>query len=204
MALQYQQCTQEYFDWLLGKLKSQNNGFRSDSGMTSLQIQESEQRHGLIFPSDFTRFLQHPVSSCELFYDYSAPIGSPQYDMIIGAMKNFQQGIEFDIQHNNCWPANWGKKPSSLPEKIDRFRSVYATAVKLIPIYGHRALISNFESSIVLSVHQTDIIVYGYNLAVYLQHEFLRDELQIKYSDAVGGCYSTVVPTIPFWSSFIG
>ena len=49
-----------------------------------------------------------------------------------------------------------------------------AAAPRLIPIYGHRMMPDEPQEpgNPVFSVHQTDIIHYGFDLADYLRHEF--------------------------------
>ncbi len=111
--------------------------------------------------------------------------------------------IEFDIEHNNVWNETWETKTCNLQENLELFRKSFVNAPKLIPIYSHRYLISGSNSSIVISIHQTDMIVYGENLAIYLQYEFLRDDLDIQYDEVIGDYYLTKIPHIPFYSNYI-
>jgi len=194
----YTECTKEFFDFLEGELVKQGHVFDRTT-LSESQISDAENRYKITFHRDFKLFLQHPVSTSSEFYDYSAPLNSEGSNQILNALSGFQRGIEFDIKHNSVWNATWGSKSDEVEKKLANFRKVYTNAQKLYPIFGHRALVSNFPHSIVISVHQTDIIVYGYNLAVYLQHEFLKDAVK----DPVKDSYSTIVPKISFWSQWI-
>jgi hypothetical protein len=109
-----------------------------------------------------------------------------------------REGVLFDVEHNNIWCPGWGEKPSSVKSALDRCSELIADAPKLIPVYGHRYIVSGAEphSNPVLSVHQTDIIVYGATLEQYLLHEFLGQ----KNSDPLDGPLNE----IEFWGFFLG
>lgn len=67
-----------------------------------------------------------------------------------------------------------GCRPSTLADANVIVNELIDDAPKLIPIYMHRMMPSEptHEGNPVFSVHQTDIIVYGMNLADYLANEF--------------------------------
>ncbi len=68
----------------------------------------------------------------------------------------------------------WGPRPAALEEACQTASGLIEKAPKLIPIYGHRMMPDEPEQpgNPVFSVHQTDIIYYGFDLADYLRHEF--------------------------------
>ena len=68
----------------------------------------------------------------------------------------------------------------------------------MIPVYSHRYLPAGRGSygHPVLSMYQTDIIVYGTDLANYIDHEFVRS----GWSISAGWTPPTMVP---FWSEFL-
>jgi hypothetical protein len=68
----------------------------------------------------------------------------------------------------------WGPRPGSLGEAQRLAGDLVAAAPQLIPIYGHRMMPDepHLAGNPVFSVHQTDIIIYGVDLANYLHIEF--------------------------------
>jgi hypothetical protein len=85
-----------------------------------------------------------------------------------------RQGVLFDVEHNGFWLDTWGPRPASIEEALRAANNLIAAAPRLIPIYSHRMITDEPHSAgnPVFSVHQTDIMVYGFNLADYLRHEF--------------------------------
>jgi hypothetical protein len=85
-----------------------------------------------------------------------------------------RDGILFDVEHNGFWLEEWGPRPRTLAEAGYRVNELVAAAPKLIPVYGHRMIPDDPHESgnPVFSVHQTDIIHYGFDLADYLRHGF--------------------------------
>ena len=84
------------------------------------------------------------------------------------------QGCLFDVEHNGFWLPEWGKRPELLSDAFKIATEMIAEAPKLIPIYSHR-FVSEEPHEVgnpVLSVHQMDIIYYGFDLDDYLRHEF--------------------------------
>ena len=66
----------------------------------------------------------------------------------------------------------------------------------MIPVYSHRYLPAGRGTwgHPVLSIYQTDIIVYGTDLADYINQEFGRHFISADW---------TPPPTVPFWSEFL-
>lgn len=80
----------------------------------------------------------------------------------------------FDIEHNTFWDPEWGSKPNSKEEAKAIAKKAIEQAPNLIPVFSHRYLPSEpYErGNPVLSVYQTDIVVYGVDLPTYLANEF--------------------------------
>jgi hypothetical protein len=80
----------------------------------------------------------------------------------------------FDIQYRGFWLKEWGPKPPSLGDSIRVANAWVAAAPKLIPIFSHRMMPDEplLAGNPVFSVHQTDIVHYGCDLADYLRREF--------------------------------
>lgn len=80
----------------------------------------------------------------------------------------------FDIEHNSFWDPEWGPKPESADEAKVIATKAVGKAPGLIPVFSHRYLPAEpcEQGNPVLSVYQTDIIVYGADLPTYFAHEF--------------------------------
>jgi hypothetical protein len=85
-----------------------------------------------------------------------------------------RQGIVLDIEYNGFWLEEWGPRPQSLAEAKRAASELVGSAPKLIPIFIHRMMPDepHLPGNPVFSVHQTDIIHYGFDLADYLRNEF--------------------------------
>jgi hypothetical protein len=85
-----------------------------------------------------------------------------------------RRGILFDIEHNGFWLPEWGPRPEALRDACAQASDLIRDAPTLIPILGHRMMPAepHAAGNPVFSVHQTDIIYYGFDLTDYFQHEF--------------------------------
>jgi hypothetical protein len=85
-----------------------------------------------------------------------------------------REGILFDVEHDKFWLEEWGPRPASVADALQMADELVAVAPRLIPIYMHRMIPDepHLPGNPVFSVHQTDIIQYGFELADYLRHEF--------------------------------
>jgi hypothetical protein len=110
------------------------------------------------------------------------------------------EGVLFDVESNAFWQPAWGERPADGGKALDLdlARSHLARAPKLIPVYGHRYLPAGHGTygHPVLSIYQTDIIVYGTDLASYIDSEFSGSGVVIDVA-------WTPPPMVPFWSEFV-
>jgi hypothetical protein len=121
-----------------------------------------------------TALVHEPGSSMVLeegpsFYDWIH-----EADSIRNAHKRVVGGLAFDVEESNLWPESWGKKPDTAEKREQRVRALVAAAPKLIPVFEHRFLLAEpcEAGNPVLSIIQSDIIVYGANLHDYFVIEF--------------------------------
>jgi cell wall assembly regulator SMI1 len=105
------------------------------------------------------------------------------------------EGVLFDVRHNDFWYDGWGERPESMEESLATARGFLLDAPRLIPVYGHRYLPAGrgTEGHPVLSVWQTDIIIYGADLASYLRHEFGGEPLKLDGVRATAAFWKDVV-----------
>ncbi len=157
------------------------NRIHFQQGLTDKEIQNVEREHGFQFPDDLRAFLQTKLPAGSGFPDWRAD--SP--DELREWMDRPRQGIAFDVEHNDFWLPEWGPRPESLNEAMQKANDLIRKAPVLIPIYGHRMMPAEPSSAgnPVFSVHQTDIIYYGYDLLDYLCKEFELSRIKEKHKD---------------------
>jgi hypothetical protein len=141
-----------------------------DAGLTDVEIAATETRFGFRFPPDLRAFLHTALPRGPSFPDWR----SGEESAIREWLDLPRQGILFDIEHNGFWLEEWGPRPASLEEACRVASELVAAAPKLIPIFGHRMMPDepHLSGNPVFSIHQTDIIHFGFDLADYLRHEF--------------------------------
>jgi hypothetical protein len=143
-------------------------GIAFDRGLTDAEIAATEAKFGFCFPADLRAFLQAGLPKGRGFPDWRGDEARLREQLAIPL-----EGILFDIEHNNFWLEEWGA-PRSLDEAKRIARDLIAAAPKLIPIFMHRMMPDEpgETGNPVLSVHQTDIIYYGFDLLDYFRHDF--------------------------------
>ncbi|MEU7758413.1 hypothetical protein [Micromonospora aurantiaca (nom. illeg.)] len=78
------------------------------------------------------------------------------------------------------WPPGWGNRPRDLVRRMAEAERLIADVPRMIPVYAHRYLPAGTGSfgHPVLSIHRlTDTIVYGHDLAHYIDQEFRQPEV---------------------------
>jgi hypothetical protein len=106
------------------------------------------------------------------------------------------EGALFDVEHNDVWHPSWGDRPADAGQALKTARQHLSQAPKMIPVCGHRFLPAGRGTygHPVLSIYQTDIIVYGTDMANYIDCEFHRWHISADW---------TPPPMVPFWSDFL-
>jgi hypothetical protein len=156
--------------WLELVLQMKERGITFDEGLTVAEVASTEARFGFRFPPDLRAFLQTALPQGKQFPDWRAGKESVMREWLDLP----RQGILFDIEHNGFWLQEWGPRPQSLADTKRTASELIAGAPKLIPIFLHRMMPDepHVVGNPVFSVHQTDIIYYGFDLVDYLRHEF--------------------------------
>jgi hypothetical protein len=141
-----------------------------DAGLTNEEISSCEMRFGFRFPPDLRQFLQTGLPRGPQFPDWR----SGDEALLREWLDSPRRGVLFDVEHNGFWLEEWGSKPETLADAMGAASAHVLTAPRLIPVFAHRMMPDepHLDGNPVLSVHQTDIICYGFNLADYLRHEF--------------------------------
>lgn len=196
------------------------------SGFTNEQIDSFEQDWKVKFPPDYRFFLEilgtvdRPMFSVRWAEDGHIMIQGqePSFynwqtdkEAIKNALALPLEGILFDVENNAIWLDSWGSRPDSVEERKELLSNIIQQAPPLIPIIGHRYLLGTplTAGNPVLSIHQSDIIIYGSNLRNFLILE-LSDLLGINpsyhnrtYQALTKDAYIKGVRSIPFWGELI-
>ncbi len=141
-----------------------------DAGLTDAEVAAVEGRYGFRFPPDLRGFLQTALPKGPRFPDWRSGDEAAVRDWLDIP----RRGVLFDIDNNGFWLEVWGPRPASVDEALRRGEELLSAAPRLIPIYGHRMMPDEpcLPGNPVFSVHQADIIHYGFDLADYFRHEF--------------------------------
>lgn len=178
-------------------------------GLTSTELARIEREYGFEFADDHRAFLAEclPFNPKPLVSDKHVVHAweKPWPDWRHGDPKELREqlgwpgeGMLFDVEHNGVWHPSWGSRPANMTEALAKARAFLAQAPKLIPVYGHRYLPSGHGTygHPVLSIWQSDIIIYGTDLDDYIKQEF----------GGVGRIINadwTPPAMVPFWSDYL-
>ena len=89
------------------------------------------------------------------------------------------EGALFDVQYNALWHPSWGQRPADMSAALSAARRHLTRAPKMIPVYGRRYLPAGRGTygHPVLSIWQTDIIIFATDLANYIALELHRPRI---------------------------
>lgn len=138
-------------------------------GLSDKEVATAEKRFGFRFPPDLGGFLQTAMPIGPRFPDWRS--GDPEE--LSSRLRRPAEGILFDVG-NGVWLDEWGQKPLRIDDALALVKDLLLAAPKLIPIFGHRMISDDPHApgNPVFSVHQSDIIHYGFDLVDYLRNEF--------------------------------
>jgi hypothetical protein len=145
-------------------------GLEFDSGLTDREVEIAERKFNFCFPLDLRAFLQTALPTAEHFPNWR----SGDETEIPKRLGWPLDGCLFDVEHADFWLPEWGPRPGLLADALKIATAKITEAPKLIPIYSHRYIPEEPHESgnPIFSVHQMDIIYYGFDLDDYLRHEF--------------------------------
>jgi hypothetical protein len=141
-----------------------------DAGLTDAEVAAVEGRFGFRLPPDLRDLLQTALPRGPQFPDWRSGDEAELSDWL----DQPRAGVLFDVEHNGFWLDEWGPRPGPMADALRVAGELVAAAPRLVPVYGHRMMPDepHLPGNPVFSVHQTDIIHYGFDLADYLPHEF--------------------------------
>ncbi|MEV4869202.1 hypothetical protein [Streptomyces syringium] len=161
-------------------------------GLSERELDAVEDRFGFSFSADHRVFLAAGLPhGSRRWPDWRN--GDPED--LAARLSQPVEGVLFDVEHNGFWHPVWGLRPAETSDALRIAQSELATVPQLVPVYSHRYLpgTAGEWGHPVLSVHQTDIIFYGNDLADYIRHEFTGRSSRFPAHATVG-----------FWSYFVG
>ena len=167
---------------------------KTEVGISQEELKKIEELYGIRFPQSLREFLMEALPVSEGFYnwrDFSKENISAIKNVIaapVEALKELAEEAE--------WCESWGKEPESVEEKAAEVKKRLQKAPVLIPVYAHRYMpMVETDNPPVLSVHGTDVIYYGEDLADYFEVEFGHK----KQEDIA---LERILPK-PFWSEIM-
>lgn len=185
------------FDHCITQMK--DRGISFDAGLTACELIKLKQALGAAFPPDYAAFLQKALPVGHGFPDWRAVAKGASHYSIEGSMAWPLEGLQFDVKHNALWLSSWGDQPASLQAQLQRVKHLVKQAPKLIPVYSHCYLpaIPFQAENPILSVYQSDVIYYGFDLPSYFKHEF-----SISFPDWYQ--HKETPTPISFWDDLVG
>jgi len=150
-------------------------------GLSDEELDQVERTFDFVFSPDHRRFLAAGLPLGDRWVDWR----TTPAEELRGRLSWPIDGILFDVQNNDFWPASWGPRPAQPTAAEAVARQQLAFVPRLIPIYSHRYLPAApaMAGCPVYSVVQADVIYYGTNLLDYLRREFAqprRGEISVE------------------------
>jgi hypothetical protein len=183
-------------DWSRHVEVLERAGVAFEAGLSADEVMRIERQHGFRFPPDYRAFLMEALPVSGSFVDWRGA----DAETIRSRFELPYQDLCFDIETSGFWLRSRGPRPARLDEAFAVARRAIDVAPRLVPITGHRFIPASphEEGNPVFSVHQTDIIVYGRDLAEYLENEW-------GYYFFGKGRYQITEPIKPieFWSYLV-
>lgn len=140
------------------------------AGLTEEELGRVEQAFGFRFPPDLRLVLQFMLPVSEGFPDWR----NERVQDLIEWFDAPAEGIAFDVEENDFWMEQWGERPDDVDDAIEDARRHVAQAPILVPVFSHRFIPARPEEAgnPVFSVVESDVIVFGNDLASYFHTEF--------------------------------
>ena len=166
-------------------------------GYTQTELDDVQAKWQLHFPSDLVDILRDRRGVIDDGEKLKSFDWINETDEVIRECLEWPfESFLFDAQHGLWWP-EWGERPVDSTAVKEQLQTIFASAPKLIPVYSHRYIPEEpgEAGNPIFSVYQMDVIIYGANLA-----DFIERELDAPID---GSCPQPDWPTvkrIPFWT----
>ena len=173
---------------LVELLKNAKQSVAFAEGLSDSEVERAEERYEFQFPPDLREFLQTAMPKGSPFPNWRSEQQSEIRDMLRLPI----HGVLFDVERNDFWLPEWGPKPIQIADAKMVAEELMGKAPRLIPVYGPRMIPDRpcLAGTPVFSVHQTDLVYWGFDLDDYFRHEFGVPELKP---------WPTEIRRIEFW-----
>jgi hypothetical protein len=176
----------------LGRLAARlltSHGITMAPGLTDHEIDRAEREFGFSFADDHRALLAAGLPVGDKWPDWRDPD-----DELADQLRWPIDGVLYDVARNDYWYPEWGVRPDEVEDAVTTADSWLAMAPRMVPVYGHRYLPAGVGSygHPVLSMWQTDVIVYGADLADYVEHE------------QAGRPVGDAAVSVEFWRDLVG
>jgi len=168
------------------------DGVALEPGLTEPEFAAVEERFGFEFADDHRALLAEVLPAGPSWPDWR---NGDELELRRSAAWPVD-GVLFDVQNNCFWHESWGERPSGDDAAVEQAKAHLAIVPRMIPVYSHRCLPAGRGSfgNPVLSMYQTDIIYYGFDLLDYVAHEFYVRDPDRPWRHP---------KPIPFWSDLL-
>jgi hypothetical protein len=173
------------------RLLAESGRFPIRDGLTDSELAAVESEFGFSFADDHRAFLAAGLPSGRSWPDWRDGDRAALRERLARPV----DGVLFDVVQNDFWYDGWGPRPAEDDRAASVARGLLVTAPRMIPVYSHRYLPAGRGTAghPVLSIYQTDVIVYGGDLLGFLHEEF-----------GLGTAPSVAPrPTVAFWSRLV-
>lgn len=168
-----------------------------ENGLTNAQLAAFEQVVGAQLPFELGLLLVMGVPDGDRWWRWDENPAAEWHRWL----DQLHGGVLFDVEHNGLWLHSWGAPPASVEERLSTVQSMLDAAPPLVPVRGHRCMpvvpvVPGDEprSIPVYSIVQTDIVIYGDDLAGWFHKQF---DLALPLWEHAGEA------DVPFWSPLI-
>lgn len=153
-----------------------------EPGLTPAEFDAVEARYGFRFPPDLRFVLADRLPVARGFPNWRTGErwqqdvqGPPRAVPLTEVLDWPVEGLLLDVERAGFWLPAFGPRAPDPASRATAVRARAARAPRLIPVFSHRYLPAepHAPGNPVLSVHGSDTIHYGSDLAEYLHIEFL-------------------------------
>lgn len=145
-------------------------GQKCERGLSQRALDELAGRIGLPIPPDLREF-----------WATAWPVGKGWWDWRRTEWSRTKMNeritdeLMFHVASGDTWLETWGDRPKRKVEAREVVLAWVAKGPALLQLYSHRFAVCEpaLPDTPVVSIYSSDWIYYGWNLASYLEHEFL-------------------------------
>jgi hypothetical protein len=171
-------------------LLASSGRFPLTPGLSDTEFARIEDEFGFRFADDHRALLAAGLPTGRGWPDWRSPDRQTIRDRLAAPV----EGVLFDVAQSDFWYGGWGPRPHSPEEAVEVARRYLMTVPRMIPVYSHRYLPAALNDHPVLSIYQTDIVLYGNDLRDWIAREF-----KIGAASEPPGRR----PTVPFWRDLL-